>query len=230
MAPSRKSARTAINAAAEFDFEAFLGEFEEPTFTRQLMRKGSMLPDLTERARVLDEIERDIERMEKAEEDVERDLTDVSPLAKLKETRNRLTLEYNEIAEEYNASAVDFTFRVPNRPGDQEEIAALLEEAGLEEPPRPVDFEGMDDEQKAALLAVWEKQFGAYWARATLRSMSVTCTSHRMTPEQWEQLESKVGVVAFAGLRNAWAEAMQAAAPSAPFSLRPLPTQELEES
>lgn len=228
MAPSRKSARTAINAAAEFDFEAFLGEFEEPTFTRPLMRKGAMLPDLTERARVLDELEKDIERMESAEEDVERDLTDVSPLAKLKATRTRLTLEYNAIAEEYNASAVDFTFRVPNRPGDHEQITALLEASGLDEPPRP-ETDGLDDEEKAAVMAAWEKDFSAYWAKATLRSMAVTCTSHRMTPEQWERLENKVGVIAFGGLRNAWAEAMQAAAPSAPFSLRPLPTQEPEE-
>lgn len=229
MAPSRKSARTAINAAAEFDFEAFLGEFEEPTFTRPLMRKGAMLPDLTERARILDELDADIERLEKAEEDQERDITDVSPLAKLKETRNRLTLEYNEVAAEYNASAVDFTFRVPNRPGDSEAIGALLEESGLVEPPRP-DVDGLDDDEKAAVLAEWEKEFTAYWSKATIRSMSVTCTSHRMTPEQWEALENKVGVVAFTGLRNAWAEAVQAAAPDAPFSLRPLPTQEPDES
>lgn len=228
MAPSRKSARTAINAAAEFDFEAFLGEFEEPTFTRPLMRKGAMLPDLTRRLNALSELDKEIERLEKGEEGQERDITVVSPLAKLKDTRDRLTREYNALAEEYNASAVEFTFRVPNQDGDAERIKQLCEERGLVAPERP-DTDGMDDEEKTAALKVWEADFGAWWNRSTLCSMAVTCTSHNLTVEQWESLEKKVGIVAFSGLRNAWGEAVQAAAPSAPFSLRPLPTQEPEE-
>ena len=225
--PNRKAAKTAINEAAVFDFEAFLGEFERPTFTRQLMRKASLLPDLTQRSRVLDEIEEQIERLEKVEGEKERAITDVSPLAELQARREKLTLEYNDLANEYNASAVDFTFRVPDQEGDQERIAALLEEAGLEPPDKP--DESLDGDERAAAMAVWEKDFETWWNAATLRSMSVTCTSHRLTVAQWEELQARVGLLAFGQLKNAWAEAVQAATPTVPFSLRPLPTQQPEE-
>lgn len=228
MTPRRKAAKTAVNEAAVFDFEAFLGEFERPTFTRQLMRKASLLPELTERSRVLDEIDDQIERLEKAEGEKERAITDSNPLAELQVRREKLTLEYNDVANEYNASAVDFTFRVPDQEGDREKIAALLDEAGLVAPDKP-DTAGLDDDEKAAVTRAWEKDFESWWNAATLRSMSVTCTSHRLTVAQWEDLQARVGLLAFGHLKNAWAEAVQASTPTVPFSLKPLPTREPEE-
>jgi len=45
--------------------------------------------------------------------------------------------------------------------------------------------------------------------------------SHDFTLEQWQQLRARVGEVAFTALAEAWFQAVQAAAPTAPFSLRP---------
>jgi hypothetical protein len=227
MATNRKAPRKPVNEAAVLDFEAFLGKFERPTFTRQLMQKAGLLPELTERSRVLDEIEKRIEMLEKVEDEKERSITDVSPLAELQSRREKLTLEYNDLANEYNASAVSFTFRIPDQEGDKEKIEALLVEADLTPPEKP--DESLEGDGKAAAMKVWEKDFEAWWNAATLRSMSVTCTSHKFTVAQWEALQAHVGLLAFGDLKNAWAEAVQAATPTVPFSLRPLHTREPEE-
>jgi hypothetical protein len=67
----------------------------------------------------------------------------------------------------------------------------------------------------------FDADFAAWWDGLALRSMSVTCVSHDFTLDQWQRLRERVGEVAFNQLAEGWFEAVQAASPNAPFSLRP---------
>ena len=227
MAPRRTAAKTAVVEAAEFDFEAFLGDFERPEFTRQLFRKGKLRPKLDAMTRDLDDLDARIERLERAqgEDGGERDITAVDPLAELERRREALTLEFNDLANEYNASAVDFTFRVPDQQGDNVRIKELMDEAGLVQPEKPEtadtgDAEA-DDAANSERLKQFDADFAKWWDGLAVRSMMVTCVSHEFTLEQWQQLRARVGEVAFSSLAEAWFQAVQAAAPNVPFSLRP---------
>lgn len=229
MAPRRTAARTAVNEAAVFDFEAAFAEFERPDFTRSLFRKGKLAPKIKALLTQLEELDDRIDRLEKTEgeDGRERDITAVNPLAELYERRDRITGEYNEMAEEFNASAADFTFRVPDDKGDHAKIQALMDEAGVKQPERP-DTEGVEEDVAAEKMAEFEKAFSEWWDALAIRSMSVTCVRHPwmdqgappMTLADWERLRASVGEVAFNALGQAWFEAVQAAAPSAPFLLR----------
>lgn len=236
MAPRRSAAKTAVIEAAEFNFDEFLDGFQRPTFTRNLNRRADLAPTLIEQQKVLDDLDERIDRLERAEgEEPERDITAINPLHTLLERRERLTLEYNDLANEYNESAVSFTFRVPDKAGDHQRIQAMMAEVGQSvQPVRPPRSETGDEEADAEANTVadakFEKEFEVWWDALAIRSMSVTCTSHDFTIEQWELLRDKVGNVAFANLATAWFEAVQAATPPAPFSPRPLPSLTTEDS
>lgn len=237
MAPRKtavKEVKSAQAAAIDFDFDAFLAGFQHPEFTASLIRRADLGPKLAARAKVLDELDEQIGRLETAEgeDGQERDITAVNPLATLTERRNRLTLEYNDIANEYNDSAVSFTFRVPDKKDDAATIQALMVAAGAPDQPERPDTEDMDKEEAEAVLTQYTEEFGVWWDLLAIRSMSVTCIEHPgtqygappLTIEQWEALRDRVGAVAFNTLGQAWFEAVQAVAPAVPFSPRPLPT------
>lgn len=236
MAPRRTAVKTAQSSAAQFDFDAFLADFRQPEFTANLVRRSDLAPELASRQRVLDELDESIERMERAEgDDPERDITETSPLDKLLARRNALTIEYNDLADEYNNSAVQFTFRVPDKMDDKAKISGLMVSAGFVEPTKP-DTEGMDELEGQKLEAMYEVELDAWWTAMAIRSMSVTCIKHPgtamgappLTVKQWEQLLDRVGQASFSTLTTAWFEAVQAAAPSVPFSQRPLHTPETD--
>lgn len=237
MAPRRTAARTAVNEAAVFDFEAAFAEFERPDFTRSLFRKGKLAPKIKAMLTQLDELDDRIDRLEKSEgeDGRERDITAVNPLAELIRRRDELTDEYNALAEEFNASAAEFTFRVPDDKGDHARIQTLMDESGIKQPVKPEVVDMGDPELTAkmneAASAEFDKAFSEWWDALAIRSMSVTCVRHPwtdqgappMTLADWEALRASVGEVAFNALGSAWFEAVQAAAPSAPFLLRPSP-------
>ena len=229
MAPRRTAAKTAVVEAAEVDFEKWLDDFERPEFTRQLFRKGKLAPKLADMVRDLDDLDARIERLERAQGDDggERDITAIDPLSELERRRDALTQEYNELADEFQKSAVDFTFRVPDQQGDNVRIKELMDEAGLVQPEKPELSETgdaeVDDPINSARLKQFDADFSVWWDGLAIRSMMVTCVSptHIRTLDQWQQLRARVGEVAFSTLAQAWFEAVQAAAPSAPFSQRP---------
>lgn len=233
MAPRRTAAKTAVVEAAEFDFDAFLTGFQRPHFTRTLARRADLTPQLMERMSVLDELDTRIDRLEKAEgeDGVERDITEVDALSELVARRNRLTNEYNDMANEYNASVIEFTFRTPDKADDSARIQALMDQTDTPtQPEKAADSDSgvpeVDAQIDADRDAAHEKLFEKWWDRLAIRSISVTCVSHDFTVEQWEALRDRVGVVAFSALAQGWFEAVQAAQPSSPFSLRPLPSLE----
>lgn len=211
-----------VNDAAVFDFDDWLAGFERPEFTRKLFRKGRLAPKISEMDAELDELDSRISRLETAEGDEkgDRGIDDIDPLAELRMRREDRTLERNAIVEEFNASAVEFTFRVPDKKTDRDRISALMDAAGYSEPTKP-DLDGLDEDEQAAKMAEFDDAFNAWWDALMIRSMSVTCSSHAFTVDQWEALRDVTGLGAFNLLSAAWAEAVQAAAPtSAPFSLR----------
>jgi hypothetical protein len=232
VAPRRTAAKTAITEAAEFDFEAFLADFERPEFTRSLFKKGKLVPVLAELSKELDDLETRVDRLEKATpegEDSDRDITAVDPLSVLKRRLQEKTTEWNAVAEEFNASAIPFTFRVPDDKDDHDRIQALLEQDGFVQPDRPEPIEGEPAEDTAARKAAFEDAFNKWWDALTIRSMSVTCVSHTFTVAQWEALRDRVGLLSFSALMEAWSEAVQAAKPNGPFLLKPSPTPISEE-
>jgi hypothetical protein len=199
-----------------------LAGFERPEFTRKLFRKGRLAPKLKDMLTDLEDLDTRISRLESNEEENkgDRGITDVNPLGELRQRRDALDLEYNDLANEFNDSAVEFTFRVPDKKSDRDRISALMDADGITEPSKP-DVDGLDEDQKAAALAEFDVAFSAWWDALMIRSMSVTCQSHSLTVAQWEALRDATGLGAFNLLAEAWAEAVQAAAPtSAPFSPR----------
>lgn len=229
MAPRRTAAKTAIVEASEFDFEAFLAGFERPEFTRSLFKKGKLVPVLAELSKELDDLESRVDRLEKANpegEDSDRDITSVDPLSVLRRRLAEKTVEWNAVAEEFNESAIPFTFRVPDDKDDRGRITALMEADGFTQPEKPELVEGEPEEVQAARKAEFDAAFNRWWDALTIRSMSVTCVSHQFTVAQWEALRDRVGLLAFAALMEAWSEAVQAAKPNGPFLLKPSPTPE----
>lgn len=227
MAPRRTAAKTAITEAAEFDFEKFLADFERPEFTRSLFKKGKLVPKLAELGRELDDLETRVDRLEKATpegEDSDRDITAIDPLSVLRRRLAEKTLEWNAVAEEFNESAIPFTFRVPDDKDDHERIKALMDADGFVQPEKPEPVEGEPAEDAAARKAVFDEAFNKWWDALTIRSMSVTCVSHTFTVAQWEALRDRVGLLAFSALMEAWSEAVQAAKPNGPFLLKPYPS------
>lgn len=232
MAPRRSAAKTAVVEAAEFNFETWLADFERPEFTRSLFRKGKLVPVLAELSKELDDLEDRIARLEKStpdDEDSDRDITAVDPLTVLKRRHAEKTLEWNAVAEEFNESAIPFTFRVPDDKDDHDRIKALMDADGFVQPEKPELVEGEPAEDTAARKAAFDDAFNKWWDALTIRSMSVTCVSHTFTVAQWEALRDHVGLLAFAALMEAWSEAVQAAKPNGPFLLRPSPTLTNEE-
>jgi hypothetical protein len=232
VAPRRSAAKTAVVEAAEFDFEAFLADFERPEFTRSLFKKGKLVPVLAEMGKELDDLESRIDRLEKASpegEDSDRDITSVDPLSVLRQRFDEKTLKWNAVAEEFNASAIPFTFRVPDDKDDHERIQGLMDAGGFVQPERPELVEGEPEEDAAARKAAFDEAFNKWWDALTIRSMSVTCVSHTFTVPQWEALRDRVGLLAFSALMEAWSEAVQAAKPNGPFLLKPSPTPISEE-
>jgi hypothetical protein len=228
--PPRKP-KTAVNGAATFDFDAFLTEFERPQFTRNLYRKGKLVPKLATMGAELDDLETRIDRLEKAAgDDDERDITAVDPLSELKRRRAEATEAWNAVAEEFEASAVPFTFRIPDDKDDHEQIQALM--VGFVQPEEPAKVDTGDAEADTlvnkANAEQYTKELAVWWDALAIRSMSVTCVSHSFTVDQWEALRKQVGLVAFANLMEGWAEAVQAAKPAAPFLRRPSVSPELE--
>ena len=218
--------QTAVVEAAEFDFDAWLGGFQRPEFTRSLFKRADLAPRLAALEKQIDDLDTRIDKLERVEETAERSVTDVNPLAELTARRETLTAEFNDLAEELNASAVEFTFRVPDKKTDHATIQGLMDEAGMVQPEKPEDTD--DPELKKTQSDEFDAAFSVWWDALALRSMAVTCKSHTFTVPQWEALRDRVGEIAFNGLAAAWFEAVQAASPAAPFSLKPLhiPTQD----
>jgi hypothetical protein len=224
MTPRKPQNANAAVTAAEFDFDAWLTEFQRPEFTRSLFKRADLAPRLSALEKQIDDLDTRIDKLERADETTERSLTDVNPLAELTSRREKFTTEYNELAEELNASAVAFTFRVPDRKTDHATIQGLMDDAGMVQPVKP---ENTDDEEQAKKQSTeFDTEFSVWWDALALRSMAVTCKSHTFTIPQWEALRDRVGEIAFNGLAAAWFEAVQAASPSTPFSLKPLHTPE----
>ena len=211
MAP-RKPKMLTVNEAQSFDFDAFVLGFKRPEFVRNLYQRADLLPKLAELDGLITELQTQLDKAEAAEGDKpERSIDDVDVVATLRARLNRLVVEFNETYETYEASAVAFTFRVPDQKGDWAEIKQRMLVLGADSAKPPKD----DDEDAAV-----------NWLTAqAVAGMSVTCTSHPMTVEQWQQFRSVVGDAALATLVQAWNEAVKAVVPAAPFSPKPSPSQ-----
>lgn len=227
MMASRKPA-TAVVEASEFDFDAWLRGFHRPEFTRSLFKRADLAPRLSVLEKQIDDLDTRIDKLERADETAERSLTDVNPLAELTARREKFTTEYNDLAEQLNASAVEFTFRVPDKKDDHAKIQALMDEVGLTQPEKKEDTD--DPEFNTIQAKAFDEAFSIWWDALALRSMAVTCKSHTFTIPQWEALRDKVGEIAFNGLAAAWFEAVQAASPSTVFLAKPSRIQETDPS
>jgi hypothetical protein len=217
MAP-RKPRLATINEAKTFDFDAFIQGFKREEFTRNLYQRADLLPRLSELDDIINSMQGrlDTARQARGDEPEARGIDDVDIVAQLEQRLNALTAEFNEIYDEYEASAVRFTFRIPDQKNDRLELKEALEAGGvpLEMPDDATDEELLDQADKVAMY-----------------SMSLTCSSHPMTVEQWRKLRETVGEPAFQSLARAWVEATKAANPTAPFSRKVLTTPpETEES
>lgn len=212
MAP-RKPKPLTVNEAQGFDFDAFVSGFKRPEFTRNLYQRADLLPRLSELDEATNELQLRLDKVEAAQGDdePERSVTDVDLATTLRTRLEAQIEEFNAVYEAYEASAVAFTFRVPDRDDDWPEIRKLMTAQGVDPGKVP------DSSDEPALVA---------WMTAqAISGMTVTCTSHRMSDEQWQAFRVAVGDVAFASLVQAWNEAVKAALPSAPFSPKPLPGQ-----
>jgi hypothetical protein len=245
MAPRRtaiKEIKTAQAAASTFDFAQMLAKYKKPIITESIIWRADMYPDLEAREAVLADLDERIEKLDSAEgeDGQERDVTEVNPLTELTERRYRLTLEYNALAEEYNASAWSFSFRPPDKKGDADLIKAMMDEVGIAQPEAPDKVDTDDPEADAianeANQKEFEKEFEIWWEAMALRSMTVTCIKHPGTDEgappltlsQWEDLRDTVGPIKFAALGTAWFAAVNAGVPAVPLSPRPIPTHTTE--
>jgi hypothetical protein len=226
MAPRKP--QIAVVEAAEFDFDAWLGGFQRPEFTRSLFKRADLAPRLAALEKTIDDLDTRIDKLERVDETTERSVTDVNPLTELTARREKFTTEFNELAEELNASAVEFTFRVPDKKTDHATIQGLMDDAGMVQPVKPEDTD--DPEFNKIQVKAFDEVFSVWWDALALRSMAVTCKSHTFTVPQWEALRDRVGEIAFNGLAAAWFEAVQAASPAVPFSLKPLHTPTIGES
>ena len=209
MAP-RKPKLLTVNEAQGFDFDAFVGGFKRPEFTRNLYQRADLLPRLAE----LDELTNDLQaRLDKVEaaagDNPERSVTEIDPATTLRTRLEALVAEFNDTYETYEASAVAFTFRVPDRNDDWPTIRELMRKLG-------VDPGKVPDESDEPAVIDW-------MTAQAIAGMTVTCTSHPMTVEQWQAFRERVGDNALGTLAQAWNEAVKAALPSAPFSPKPLP-------
>ena len=212
----RKTLKSPAVLAVDFDFDGFLGGFKRPEFTSHLYQRADLAPKLKTLEEQLDELDSRIDKLERAEgENPERSIDEVNPLAELLQRRERITGEFNDLANEFNDSAVEFTFRVPDKKDDHTRIQGLMDEAGVTQPEKPADGEDTTE---------FDKEFSVWWDTLVVRSMSVTCVSHPFTVEQWESLRDRVGELAFNELGSAWFEAVQAAAPTTAFLPKALPT------
>lgn len=208
MAP-RKPKLLTVNEAQGFDFDAFVLGFKRPEFTRNLYQRADLLPRLSELNELTDDLQARLDKAEAAEGDKpERSIDDVDVVTTLRARLDRLIIEFNDLYEQYEASAVAFTFRVPDQKGDWAQIKDTMHSMGANPDKMPED-EGQ--EQIDWLVA------------QALSGMTVTCTSHPMTLEQWQTFREAVGDTALGTLVSAWNEAVKAVVPTAPFSPKPLP-------
>jgi hypothetical protein len=209
MAP-RKPKLVQVNEAKDFDFDAFVHGFKRPEFTRNLYQRADLLPRLAELDELTNDLQARLDKVEAAEGDKpERSIDDVDLGVTLRERLERLIAEFNDLYEQYEASAVAFTFRVPDQAGDWAEIKRRMLDLGADSKTPP-----KDDDEDAVVK----------WLTAqAIAGMSVTCTSHPMTIEQWQQFRGAVGDAALASLVQAWNEAVKAVVPAAPFSPKPWP-------
>lgn len=209
MAP-RKPKLVTVNEAKEFDFDAFIQGFKRPEFTRNLYQRADLLPRLSELDEITANMQQRLDQAEaaKGENDV-RGIDDVDAAATLRTRLDALIQEFNGLYDEYEASGIAFTFRIPDQKEDRTAVHKAMKADGLDtELPKDAD-----DEQTIALADT----FAMY-------SMSMTCTSHPMTVEQWKALREKVGEAAFQSLAVAWVEATKAANPTPPFVKKLLTT------
>ena len=209
--PAASRVKAVEQTPANFDFDAFVGGFRRPTITKYLYQRTDLVPRLSELDSIITDLERRVDRMEQADESVERSVTDDNLLTRSQERLNRLIGEFNEIAEEYENSRIPFTFRIPDKKSDSETTRALMTADGIYDP-NPPSMDTPEGEEYADLAALY--------------SMSVTCTSHPMDPAQWKVFRETVGEAAWMTLFLGWLEGVKAAMPSVPFSQKPLPTQE----
>lgn len=213
--PPRKPKLLTVNEAKSFDFDAFIQGFKRPEFTRNLYQRADLLPRLTELDDLTNDIQARLDKAEAAEGDKpERSIDDVDVVTTLRARLDKLIVEFNDLYNEYEQSAVPFTFRVPDQAGDRTAVKQLMEADGLDTTPPKDDDDALE-------------KFAETHA---LYSMSVTCTSHPMQPAQWKQFREHVGEAAFGQLVQAWVEAVKAAAPSAPFAPKPSPTPPSDQS
>jgi hypothetical protein len=210
---ARKPKLLTVNEAQSFDFDAFVLGFKRPEFTRNLYQRADLLPKLAELDALTTELQTQLDKAEAAEGDKpERSIDDVDVVTTLRTRLNRLIVEFNELYEQYEASAVAFTFRVPDQSGDWAEIKTRMLALGADSKVPPKD----DDEEAQV-----------HWLTAqAIAGMSVTCTSHPMDVEQWSQFRAAVGDAALATLVQAWNEAVKAVVPAAPFSPKVSPGQD----
>lgn len=196
---------------ADFDFDAFVGGFRRPTITRYLYQRADLVPRLSELDEIISDLERRVDRMQNADETVERSVTDDDPLTRMQDRLNRLITEFNDIAQEYEESKIPFTFRIPDRKTDTQRTRSMMESDGVFNPdPPPIDTP--EGEEYADITSMY--------------SIAVTCTSHPMSVPQWRAFRETVGEAAWMTLFMGWLEGVKAAMPSVPFSQKPLPTQE----
>jgi hypothetical protein len=214
--PTRKRSPRVVKAVesetpADFDFGNFIGGFRRPIITRYLYQRADLVPRLSELDDLIGNLERQVDRMEQADESVERSLTDDSPLVRMQSRLNTLIAEFNELAQEYEDSKIPFTFRIPDRKSDAARTKELMIADGVFDPDPP-SIDTPEGQEYADI--------------ASLYSMAVTCTSHPMSPAQWKDFRDTVGEAAWLTLFLGWLEGVKAVMPSVPFSPKPLPTQE----
>ena len=206
---ARKPKLLTVNEAQSFDFDAFVSGFRRPEFTRNLYKRADLLPRLAELDELTTDLQARLDKVEDAQGDKpDRSITDIDLATTLRTRLETLIAEFNSLYETYEASAVAFTFRVPDQKGDWTQIKILMRELG-------VDPDKVPEEEELQLP----------WLEAqAIAGMHVTCTSHPMTVEQWQKFREAVGDPALGSLVQAWNEAVKATVPAAPFSPKPSPT------
>lgn len=205
---ARKPKLLTVNEAQSFDFDAFISDIRTPEFTRNLYRRADLAPRIAELDATISDVEKRLEQADNADDEhQDRGITDVNVAATLRERLGRLITEFNDLVEQFEASAIPFTFRLPDPKADTQRIRDMMTADGV-----PWDT-SEDDPEK---FLVFAQEYGLY-------AMSLMCTSHPMNVEQWRRLRSKVGELAFEQLSEAYLEAVKAAQPSAPFLPKPSP-------
>ena len=182
-------------AVKNFDLDAFVLGFKTPQYDVPMYRRVDLIPEITK----LDEQIKELEK--KAAEAAPRKSYSNKDNPADQAEIDRLTVEYNAMVTEFEASKVVFQFR-PFTAGELKQYVVRTNELGkADETDVPMYAEGL----------------------------ALTCASHPLSPEGWLKLCDAVGTSAFLEFARSWQAALSTGgSPDAPFSRRSSPAPSTE--